>query len=157
MGKNLNRYHPQPCANCGHQDMHGEVAGCIALASTNPDRWCDCAAYVSPRDREQTAREGRLAAQEGMDAADASHAMTVSPEGPEWRAKAQERMDALIARGTDFTAEDVTDVVGVAPSPSAIGSLFKANAKRMTQVGWTTATRKVAHGRPLRVWKGTAA
>lgn len=45
---NLNQFHRQPCANCGHRDMHGEVAGCIALASTNPDRWCPCDTYVEP-------------------------------------------------------------------------------------------------------------
>lgn len=38
----------QPCATCGHTDLHGEVAGCIALASRNPDTWCDCETYVAP-------------------------------------------------------------------------------------------------------------
>lgn len=27
MPKDLTKFHPQPCANCGHRDMHGEVAG----------------------------------------------------------------------------------------------------------------------------------
>lgn len=49
MPKNLNNYHPRPCANCGHTDMHGEVAGCIGMTSISPDRWCDCTAYVAPQ------------------------------------------------------------------------------------------------------------
>lgn len=49
MAKNLSNHHKNPCANCGHRDMHGEVAGCIALASTNPERWCDCTEYVDPQ------------------------------------------------------------------------------------------------------------
>lgn len=48
MAKNPNRFHKAPCANCGHQDMHGEVAGCIAVKSMSPDVWCDCTAYVEP-------------------------------------------------------------------------------------------------------------
>lgn len=48
MAKNMTKFHKDPCANCGHQDMHGEVAGCIAVTSTNPDRWCDCEKYVAP-------------------------------------------------------------------------------------------------------------
>lgn len=48
MPKDLSKFHPQPCAECGHRDMHGEVAGCIAVASTNPDTWCPCDTYVPP-------------------------------------------------------------------------------------------------------------
>lgn len=42
--------HAQPCQNCGHTDMHGEVAGCIAVTSGPQQRttWCDCDAYVAP-------------------------------------------------------------------------------------------------------------
>lgn len=155
MAKDLTKYHPRPCEDCGHRDMHGEVAGCIAVIGTNPDQWCPCNTYASPRDRAQTAREARLAADQGMDAAQASHAMTVSPEGPEWTAKAKARLDALLDSGREFTAEDVTDAVGVAPSPSAIGGLFntKAFKSRAVMVRIDTATRKEAHGRPLRVWQ----
>lgn len=154
MPKNAAKFHPKPCAECGHQDMHGEVAGCIALATTNPDTWCDCDVYVSPRDRAADRAEGVQRGTEGADAALHGHALT--HDGTGWRDKAQDRLDTLLERGTDFTAEDVTDVVGVAPSPNAIGGLFKANQKRMTGVGWTTATRPEARGRGLRVWKGVA-
>lgn len=48
MAKDLSKFYRQPCADCGHTDMHGEVAGCIALASRNPDRWCPCDTYKAP-------------------------------------------------------------------------------------------------------------
>jgi hypothetical protein len=154
MGSNLTNYHRKPCANCGHRDMHGEVSGCIALKSTNPDAWCDCEGYVEPRNRRQDAREGQRRAQEGIDNANASYAMT-SPDGETWKVNARQRIDALLASGNEFTAEDVTDAVGVAPSPSAIGGLFRAKEfkDRAVLVRIDTATRAVAHGRPLRVWK----
>jgi hypothetical protein len=135
--------------------MHGEVAGCIAVVTSNPDTWCDCDAYVSPRDRTEGTAQGVREGNAGADAALHGHAMTYDQTN--WRAKAEARMEDLIARGTDFTAEDVTDVVGVAPSPSAIGGLFKGYKARMTAVGYVTASRPEAHGRPLRVWKGKAA
>lgn len=151
---NLDQYHPQPCANCDHRHKHGEVSGCIAVTSENGARvtWCDCDTYVNPRDRKADRAAGQAAGESGGDAALHSYAMN---DG-EWRAKAEERMEVLIARGTDFTAEDVTDTVGVAPSPNAIGGLFGAHKSRMTPVGFTTASRKEAHGRALRIWKGKA-
>lgn len=154
MSKNLQKYHPKPCANCGHREMHGEVAGCIA--STGNNSWCDCDTYVSPRERAKDAREGARLAQEGAEAAGASYAMTVNPDGPAWRTAAEARMETLIATGQEFTAEDVTDVVGSAPSPNAIGSLFKAKEfrDRMAFVTYRKATRPQAHSRALAVWKG---
>lgn len=147
--------HPQPCVNCGHTDLHGEVAGCIAVIRTNPDAWCPCDEYVSPRDRARDQAQGVQEGRAGADAALHGHAMTY--DSTEWRARAEARMEALIERGTDFTAEDVTDVVGVAPSPNAIGGLFLSFKSRLTTVGYVTATRPEAHGRALRVWKAKAA
>lgn len=155
---NIENYHRQPCANCGHRDLHGDVSGCVGMTSRNPDRWCTCEAYVAPRDRAQTAREGRQAATDGIAAAEGSYAMSSSADGREWTEKARARLDDLIAAGREFTAEDVTDTVGVAPSPSAIGGLFRAKAfkTRVDLVRIDTATRREAHGRPLRVWKAKA-
>lgn len=148
-------YHPKPCANCGHQDMHGEVAGCIAVIRTQPETWCDCDAYVSPRDRARDTAQGVQEGIQGGDAALHGHALTY--DTTDWRAKAEARLEDLIERGTDFTAEDVTDVVGVAPSPNAIGGLFRGYKGRMKAVGFTTASRPEAHGRALRVWQGLPA
>lgn len=154
MPKDLSKFHPQPCADCGHTDMHGEVAGCIAVTRTNPDAWCDCDAYKSPRDRTEGTAQGVREGNQGADAALHGHALTY--DATDWRAKAEARMEALIERGTDFTAEDVTDVVGVAPSPNAIGGLFKGYKDQMTAVGYVTASRPEARGRAIRVWKGMA-
>lgn len=152
---NLDTYHPQPCANCDHRAMHGGIGGCIAVTSTNPDRWCDCDAYVHPRDRARDQAAGAQAGTDGADAALHGHALTHDPT--EWRSKADARMAYLIAQGGTFTAEDITDAVGVAPSPNAIGGLFKANKARLEPAGFTTATRPEAHGRALRVWRGRPA
>lgn len=154
-------YHSKPCQNCGHQDMHGEVAGCIAMVSTWPDRWCDCTAYVAPptaRDRARDTQEGRRRAAEGIAQAEGSYAMSVSEDGRDWTDRAWERVDALLDQGVEFTADDVTDVVGVAPSPSAIGGLFRAKRfkDRAEFVRFGESSRAVAHGRPLRVWKAKA-
>lgn len=116
--------YPAPCATCDHNAFHSLVAGCVAEVNTPGPfvQWCDCTRYVSPRDRQADLQEGRQRAHDGAEAAASGHAMTYDPT--DWRKRAQDRLDELLARGTDFTAEDVTDVVGVAPSPSAIGSLF---------------------------------
>lgn len=54
-------HHAHPCANCGHQDMHGEVAGCIAVTSAQgaPPSWCDCTEYVAPPSAASTKAVGR--------------------------------------------------------------------------------------------------
>lgn len=154
-----NRY-PKPCANCGHRSLHGEVSGCVHYEN---GAWCDCDTYVSPQAARKAAAaeglaEGRRRAEEGANAALGSYAMTRTTDGEQWTANAQARMDELIQSGEPFTAEDVTAVVGVAPSPSAIGGLFRAKAfkDRAKPVGYTDATRPEAHGRPLRVWQGKA-
>lgn len=131
-----------PCANCHHLAAHSAIVGCLAED-------CDCETYARPQ-AETPVQEGQRLGQEGGDAALHSYAV----EATDWRARAQERLDQLLKDGVEFTANDVTAVAGVAPSPSAIGGLFKANKKRMTFVRWDDQNgRPVAHGRPLRVWK----
>ena len=44
---NLATFHKAPCATCGHRDKHSDVSGCIHV-DMNPERWCDCEAYVAP-------------------------------------------------------------------------------------------------------------
>lgn len=48
----IDTYHREPCATCGHRHKHGEVSGCVATTSTNPDRWCPCTTYVQPNHTE---------------------------------------------------------------------------------------------------------
>lgn len=152
-------FHARPCATCGHDTRHSEIAGCTQDLEFG--KWCDCPAYVDPAPRNRTAdaAQGRALAEAGVEAAQSSYAMTVTQDGREWTANAQARIQELIDSGAEFTAEDVTDTVGVAPSPSAIGGLFRAKAfkAQVDLVRIDTATRKVAHGRPLRVWKRKAA
>lgn len=148
--------HPKPCATCGHQSLHGEVSGCVAPVSEVGERvrWCDCTEYVNPRDRRADRAEGVQRGADGAEAAATGHAMTYDPD--DWREAADARLDVLINRGTDFTAEDITDVVGVAPSPNAIGALFRTSnfRSRAEQVSVVLASRPAARGRMLRVWRG---
>lgn len=74
----------------------------------------------------------------------------------EWAVRAQAILDELIAKASDFTAEDITSIVGAAPSPNAIGALFlqASRARRIRVVGWRKAQRVQAHARGLRVWRG---
>ena len=57
--KDLSKFHRQPCQTCGHTDMHGEVAGCIGMTSTSPERWCTCTTYVAPPSAAQTQARAR--------------------------------------------------------------------------------------------------
>lgn len=44
----IENHHRQPCARCGHRDMHGEVSGCVHV---DAGTWCDCDTYVEPTGR----------------------------------------------------------------------------------------------------------
>lgn len=74
----------------------------------------------------------------------------------EWRIAAERRIAALASSGEGFTSEDVTRVVGVPPSPNAVGAVIRAAAVRgvIRPVGFTTATRPSQHSATLRVWEG---
>lgn len=52
--------HAKPCQNCGHQDLHGEVSGCIAVTSEPSARttWCDCLEYAPPTARPYAGTSG---------------------------------------------------------------------------------------------------
>lgn len=42
---NLTKFHSKPCHDCGHQDKHSEVSGCIAMTGNT---FCTCTTYVEP-------------------------------------------------------------------------------------------------------------
>lgn len=152
---NVDNFHAKPCAECGHRTLHGTVSGCAQNTAElgQAPSWCPCRKYVEPtRDRAAGRAEGVALGRAGADAALHGYAMN---DG-DWRAAAEHRLDELIASGVVFTAEDVTDKVGVAPSPNAIGGLFQGRKRDMVLVGFTTATRPEAHGRALRTWQGRA-
>jgi hypothetical protein len=151
---NIDTHHPQPCANCGHRNLHGEVSGCTANTAElgKPAIWCPCDKYVAPRDRAKDLAEGVRLGREGADAALHSYAVNVADQDT-WRTKAEAVLDDLIATGDQFTSEDVVDKVGPAPSRNAIGGLFQGRKADMEVIGFTQATRPEAHGRALRIWK----
>lgn len=74
------------------------------------------------------------------------------------RVHLQEHLDALIRSGQEFTAETVRERAGtpLASSPNVLGSVILAASKagRIEHVGYTEATRREAHRRVLRVWRG---
>ncbi len=74
-----------------------------------------------------------------------------------WRLAAEHTIGQLAAAGFDFTADDVTGVVGAAPGhKSALGALFLAAARRgeIVPVGYRQSGRVEARARALRVWRG---
>jgi alkylated DNA nucleotide flippase Atl1 len=74
----------------------------------------------------------------------------------EWRDVAQRELDQLIATGRDFTADDLTRIVGFPENRNAVGGLIRANRKRLQLVRIATAQRDVSHAHLLRVWRGVA-
>lgn len=150
----IDKHHKDPCTTCGHQNLHGEVSGCIANKAGVGEKadWCGCRTYTQERDRAADRAKGVALGQAGADAALHGYAMIAG----EWRGAADARLSELIDAGVVFTSEDVVDAVGPAPARNAIGGLFQSRKRDMVQVGFTTATRKEAHGRALRTWQGRA-
>lgn len=99
--------------------------------------------------------DGRRARDQGAAAAD--HAASFV-----WRAAVDDAIARLAATGEPFTAEGVRAALtpgdrGVADAhPNALGARFLAAVNRgvIEGHGYTTASRKAAHGRTLRVWRG---
>lgn len=145
----MTKYHDQPCTNCGHDDRHSTIAGCTADMGKG---YCPCVAYAR---RYEGAAEGQRRADEGAQAALNSGGFTMS----DWRIKAAQALEGLVSSRREFTAEDVTAQAGVAPSPTAIGGMIRglAQSGRIRAVGYTRATRREAHARPVRIWVGTGA
>lgn len=77
-----------------------------------------------------------------------------------WKVAADQAIVDLAATGRLFDAEDVRRIVGapVAASPNAFGARFNAARARgvIVPVGYRTAQRPEAHGRPVRTWRGAA-
>lgn len=74
-----------------------------------------------------------------------------------WRVAAEEAIRRLADTGREFTVEDVTDRIGPPPGHhNAIGGAFIAASKRgeIQAVGYRQATRRSAHARVIRVWRG---
>ena len=77
-----------------------------------------------------------------------------------WRIAAEAVLEELAKSGIEFTADDVRARVGRPPGhDNALGGLFIGAAKReeIVAVGFRVSTRREAHARPIRVWRGRKA
>lgn len=76
--------------------------------------------------------------------------------GVDWREAATEAIALLAARGSEFTADDLTAMVGSPTSHNAMGAVFRiANRSGLIEsVGVRQSTRLLRHGGILRVWRG---
>lgn len=95
----------------------------------------------------------------GLAERDAGAANALLSTHTSWRLSAEATLADLAARGVDFTAENVTAVCGDPPGHhNAVGGLFIAASKRgeIVAVGYRPASRREAHGRILRVWRGAS-
>lgn len=83
---------------------------------------------------------------------------------PDWTHRARIGLAVLAATGEEFTAEDLTRLVGL-PRPdggtnrnNAVGAAFSAAARRreIRRVGYRTASIARSHARVLAVWIGAS-
>lgn len=140
-----------PCP-CGHLSTdHSDLAGCLAdecLCINTPEQ-------VTILNRPQGLAEGKRLADQG-----AALAGTGAPGvlASDWRTKAEARLAALIASGSEFSADDLVETVGMPPVANMVGALFRqaAQADRIRAVGFTQSSRPAAHARVQRTWKGEA-
>lgn len=96
---------------------------------------------------------------DGLAERDAGAANALLSAHTSWRLAAESTLARLAASAREFTAEDVTAVCGEPPGHhNAVGGLFIGAAKRkqIKAVGYRPATRREAHGRILRVWRGAS-
>lgn len=89
----------------------------------------------------------------------AARADAAQPE--EWKAAVDLEIARLARSGREFTADDVSSVVGDSPTGSqgAMGARFLAAAKRgvIVRVGYVKSSRPSVHAHPIAQWKGAAA
>lgn len=77
-------------------------------------------------------------------------------DADDWSSAAWDAIVRLAYSGREFTADDVTQAIGAAPSPGAAGAVFRAAARTrlIVAVGVRTSSRLQRHGGLLRVWRG---
>ena len=74
-----------------------------------------------------------------------------------WKDAARQALAAFARSGTEFTAEDVRDVVGDPPGhPNAMGGSFQKASRQglIHRVGFRPARRPSRNVSSLAVWKG---
>lgn len=89
-------------------------------------------------------------------AAQAGQNVALLHADPNWVKRAETWLKHL-AQGTEFTADDLVESVGLPKtgSTNAIGALFASFARRelIEKVGYTEAKRMSSHSRVIRVWR----
>lgn len=148
----------QTCEECGHPEPeHTDLSGCLVESA---GEWCPCSAYVEEPTPAQEAQavvrdvaEGRRRRDHGATIAGSGEPALVSEV---WKAKAREAVAQMAKEGWTFSADDLVDRVGLPPVPAMLGGVFLAASRRhlIQPVGWVTASRPSAHGRPQRTWTG---
>lgn len=94
--------------------------------------------------------EGRRRRDEGQERVD-------SHTDEAWKDAADAAIARLARTGRPFTAEDLTDLVGMPPRHNAIGSRFTtaARAGLIEEIGYKQSTRAARHASRMLVWRGT--
>ncbi len=77
----------------------------------------------------------------------------------DWKDAAAVALQQMAATGRQFTSDDVREAIpaGITTHEMrALGPVMKAGLRDglITAVGWTTAGRSAAHGRPRRLYQG---
>lgn len=111
-------------------------------------------AFFKQRKGAEMSAEGRALAEAGMQ-------MALFAK-PEWKLRAEATILELAQSGKPFTADDVTERVGLPTSykgmnaNNAVGAAISAAARRkqIMPIGYTTANRVSSHSRVLRIWRG---
>jgi hypothetical protein len=77
--------------------------------------------------------------------------------GQDWKTLADLEILRLARSGRNFTAEDVTSVVGIPPKANAVGSRFSSAARRglIEAVGFAQSSRASRHASRSLAWRGT--
>ena len=98
----------------------------------------------------QSMDDGRRLRDEGM-------ALVNEHEDPAWQDEADRVIRELAYSGVAFTAQDLTNRIGMPTRPNAVGARFSAAARQgiIEDVGYAQSTRAARHASRMLVWRGT--
>lgn len=97
-----------------------------------------------------------MSLEEGFARKREGQAQAISGDVDGWRERAVAAAIELAVDGREFTAEDVTNLVGLPDSDGLVGSVF-SQLRRSKQIEWTgeirQCTREQSHAADQRVWR----
>lgn len=96
--------------------------------------------------------EGSALKESGMRLVETAEAIA----GP-WVEQFDAELSRRAASGEEFSAEDITAVVGRPSHPNAVGARINAAARKglIEKVGVVKASRRERHANEMRLWRGT--